>query len=196
MAELAASALRATNPEAVAYVLTDTTTTFRTLQPVRGYVSPQTMIYDRTIAQYQFLLQHREALFLDSDCVVRRDLSGVFDGSICVTDRIPPKAVPDQIYNGGVLYGRGHGGVAFWLHWCQLYWHIQRDAWAWYGDQLLLAHMAKTYPVTVYSGQTHNYVPSGPDDETDAYIVHFKGPKRKAWMVDYVQRMMREQVAA
>lgn len=194
MAELAATALRATNPSAEAYVLTDTSTTFRTLTPVRGWVSAQTMIYDRTILQYQFLLQHREALFLDSDCVVQKDLTGAFDGTICVTERVPPKAVPDQIYNGGVLYGQGHGGVAFWLHWCELYWHIQRDAWAWYGDQVLLARMAKNYPVTVYSSQTHNFVPTRADEASDAYIVHFKGSVRKEWMRSYVDRLLDGQV--
>ena len=192
MAELAASALRATNPTATAWVLTDTDTQFKTLQPVRGYVSPQTLIYDRTIAQYHFLLQKREALFLDSDCVVNRDLTGAFDGTICVTKRIPPKETLDQPYNGGVLYGQGHGGVAFWLHWCQMYWRIQRDAWAWYGDQAILAHTVKDYPVTIYDSSTHNYVPTSAEDALelkDAYIVHFKGQRRKAFMQDYVRKV-------
>lgn len=192
MAELAATALRATNPAATAWVLTDPDTQFQTLQPVRGYVSAQTLIYDRTIAQYHFLVQQREALFLDSDCVVNRDLTGAFDGSIAVTKRIPPKEAANQPYNGGVLYGRGHGGVAFWMHWCQLYWHIQRDAWAWYGDQAILPHLVKDYPVTVYDGSTHNYVPTSAEDALelkDAYIVHFKGPRRKAFMADYVRKV-------
>lgn len=195
MAELAAIALRATNPTADAWVLTDAETQFETLKPVRGFVSPQTLIYDRTIAQYYFLLQHREALFLDSDCVVNRDLTGAFEGGICVTKRIPPKAVADQPYNGGVLYGRGHGGVAFWMHWCEMYWRIQRDAWAWYGDQLILSHIVKDYPVTVYDSSTHNYVPTSIDDagkRHDAYIVHFKGQRRKPFMGQYVQRVIDE----
>jgi len=198
LAELSASVLRVTNPNAEVYVLTDLTTQFSTLRPVRGHVSPRTRIYDRTILQYQFILQHREALFLDSDCVVQKDLSGAFDGSICVTERVPPKSVPDQIYNGGVLYGSGHGGVAFWLHWCQLYWFIQRDLWAWYGDQVLLARMAKNYPLTIYGSSTHNFVPRREDEPNDAYIVHFKGEIRKAWMRNYARRLLdqRTEVAA
>jgi hypothetical protein len=199
MAELAAEAARITNPAADLYVLTDIHTQFRTLTPVRGHCSKETLMYDRTIAQYHFLRDRREAIFLDSDCVVQRDLTGAFAGPVAVTERIPPKNAAGQIYNGGVLYGSGHAGVAFWLSWCELYWLIQRDAWAWYGDQVLLAKLVPNYTSTqVYPSHTHNLVLSSAveiDAHPDAYIVHYKG-KRKHWMRDHVEAIKQMKVAA
>lgn len=199
MAELAAEAARITNPNAELYVLTDVHTQFKTLTPVRGHCSTATLMYDRTIAQYHFLREHRKALFLDSDCVIQRDLTNAFDGPVAVTERIPPQMIADQIYNGGVLYGEGYAGVAFWLSWCELYWLIQRDAWAWYGDQVLLAKLVPHYPsTTVYPSSAYNLVLSRRDqihDHPDAYIVHYKG-KRKSWMLDHVEAIKAMKVAA
>ena len=193
MAEMAAEALRLTNPDAKAYVLTDAETQFKTLEPVRGHVSPHTLIYDRTIAQLHFLRQHREGvLFLDSDCIVNQPLEGVFEGPIALTRRVPPTKLPDQIYNGGVLYGEGHAGVAFWAHWVECYQYLPRQNWQWYGDQMLLVHLVPTYEVINVYHEAHNYVWTNSrelDEVLPYYVVHFKGPKRKPYMPRYLDTL-------
>lgn len=198
LAELAAECVRLTNPSAKVWALTDPMTGFQTITPVRGHTSPQTMMIDRLIAQYHFLRQEGEALFLDSDCVVQRDLTDVFKGPVSVTERVPPKAAQGQPYNGGVLYGRGPEAVEFWAILREIMDFMQRDAWAWFGDQLALAHVVPHCGdiVNVYPCETHNYPPnvdelkwSSDDKMRDAFIVHFKGERRKAQMRQYVDQL-------
>lgn len=192
-AELAAEALRMTNPEAKAWVLTDKTTEFKTLVPFRMHSSPATLIYDRTIMQFRFLREHGYALFLDSDCVVNRPLQDVFSAPITLTKRVPPKAVPEQIYNGGVLYGEGKPALKFWLEWVDLYQQIDRGAWAWWGDQMILPILVPHHPVTVLESQEqYNHIPTRLDqlgEVLPATIVHFKGNQRKSWMPVYVETL-------
>ena len=197
-AELAAEALRITNPGARPWVLTDMHTQFRTLEPFRMHCSQKTMIFDRTILQFNFLREHGHALFLDSDCVVNKPLQGMFAGPLAVTKRKPPKAVPEQIYNGGVLYGEGKEALRFWQSWVDTYQQIDRGAWEWWGDQMILPVIVPHFQVKVYESETHNFIPTKinlPFDELPANIVHFKGEKRKPWMPLYVD-MLRERHAS
>lgn len=190
-AELAAEALRLTNPGAEAWVITDQNTQFETLTPYRTHSSPHTLIYDRTLTQWRFLREHGSALFLDSDCVVNGPLDDVFAGPIAVTDRVPPRAVPHQIYNGGVLYGEGPQARKFWQDWADMYSQLERGAWAWWGDQMILPTLIEHHQVNVYPSATHNYIPvyySECNTRIDTHIVHFKG-KRKPWMPTYIDNL-------
>lgn len=190
-AELAASAMRLSNPHARAWVITDQETQFETLEPYRTHTSEATLMYDRTLAQWQFLREHARALFLDSDCVVNCDLKGVFAGDVCVTVRKPPLQVPEQIYNGGVLYAEGGRAIRFWQDWADQFPVLPRDKWAWWGDQMTLPGVVEhhVHSVTVYPSETHNYVPTQFHECLEPMggrvIVHFKG-KRKDWMPIYV----------
>ena len=192
-AEMAAEALRLTNPHAKIYCLTDQDTQFKTLEPVRGQYSKSTLMYDRIVGQAHFLRDNRQALFLDSDCLVGQDLTNAFKGPISVTKRIPPKQTPGQIYNCGVLFGSGAQAISFWLHWIDVFQFLERNAWKWYGDQIILAHLVGDYPsVNIYESETHNYIPThldSLDSVLPAKIVHFKGLKRKAWIPYYLDTL-------
>lgn len=195
MAELAAKALRLFHPDWDAYVLTDPDTQFQTLKPVRGYCSQMTLMYDRAIMQRQFLMEHlnqyEPTLFLDSDCIVNRPLTGFMHGPVGVTWREPPKQAKGMNINGGVLWCEGRRALAVWSHMVDLFQYFQRDAWAWYGDQIALSEMHKEYSkwVYLYPCETHNYAWANPwecESILPSYIVHFKGTKRKALLPQYV----------
>lgn len=191
MAEDAAEALRLSNPKADAWVITDDATQFRSLIPFRVPCSEATLIYDRLLGQWRFLREHGRALFLDSDCVVNGDLDGVFKGPIAVTERVPPRGLESQIYNGGVLYAEGGDAVRFWQDWADQFPYMDRKGWAWYGDQVTLPLVVEhhTARVTVYPWETHNYVPTKLSEcerpIIGKHIVHFKG-KRKSWLPVYL----------
>jgi hypothetical protein len=193
-AELVAQALRLTNPDATAWCITDQETQFETLRPYRVHSSPPTLIFDRTVGQNRFLREHGAALFLDSDCVVNTAIDGVFDGPVAVTERVPPPNCPDQIYNGGVLYGDASDAcIQFWTSWVDSMLMLPREAWKWFGDQLVLPSLVEFYSdrVNVYECESHNYTPSELF-EVQAYmygrfIVHFKGRKRKRYLERYVE---------
>ncbi len=196
-AEMAAEALRLTNPSARPWLLTDMHTK-ASLETFRGHTSAQTLIYDRTLMQLGFLREHGSALFLDSDCVVNRSLDGVFQGPIGVTQRTPPKQVQQQIYNGGVLYGEGEEAIRFWQAWVDMYPQLERGAWAWWGDQMILPFMIPHHPEVNIYGEDHNYAFRHPSEcarVMDAFIVHFKG-KRKPLMAPYVRLLCGEEIAA
>ena len=190
-AEAAASILRLTNPTAKAWCITDKETPFDTLMPFRTHSSHATLIYDRTLAQYQFLREHNKALFLDSDCVVNGPLTGVFKGPVSITDRVPPKQAATQIYNGGVLYGEGREALKFWQDWIDMYPQLERGAWGWWGDQMILPILAEHHKPNVFPGNTHNYVPTHLVEcysPIKAHIVHFKGT-RKSWLPVYLDTL-------
>jgi hypothetical protein len=178
-AELAAEAMRLSNPDAEAWCITDANTSFKSLQPYRVPIAGPSLIYDR---------------LLDSDCVVNGPMQGVFKGPVSVTERKPPGGCEDQIYNGGVLYAEGDQAVRFWQAWADQFIYVDRNAWAWWGDQLLLPLVVEHYKrdVSVYWWETHNYIPTKFVELAyplqGKHIVHFKG-KRKPWLPYYVDSL-------
>lgn len=193
LAEQAAQAARITNPDARLWVITDQTTEFDTLEPFRIWTSVPTLMYDRTIGQLHFLQKHGEALFLDSDCAVSKPLEGAFAGDVCVTSRVTPTALREQPYNGGVLYGRGAAAIKFWSDFVRMYQYLERTHWHWWGDQMVLACIVPQYTdIVIYPAQTHNYIFANSREflvDTGAWIVHFKGGKRKELLPEYVDSL-------
>ena len=190
-AEEAASILCLTNPSAKAWCITDKETQLDSLIPFRTHSSPATLIYDRTLTQYQFLREHGSALFLDSDCVVNRPLESVFKSPLSITDRIPPRQAQTQIYNGGVLYGEGQEALKFWQDWIDMYPQLERGAWGWWGDQMILPILAEHHKPNVFPAATHNYVPTHLVEcysLMSSHIVHFKGT-RKPWLPYYLDTL-------
>ena len=146
--------------------------------------------------------EHREALFLDTDIIVRRDLRKVFDlpfdvaltrryGTLMVVDddpfrpHFPSGNLIDYMpYNAGVMFSRTRD---FWVDCrkaCESMHPIFRR---WYGDQMALKAVVEggDYAVVELAAHKLNYAPEHAKDwPNDALILHFKGA-RKAWMKDY-----------
>lgn len=149
---------------------------------------------------YPFLMQYRlshfkdfpgDAIFIDTDTVILRDLRPVFEKQFDValtrrTGRIivdGKDIVPEQPFNTGVMFSRN---PAFWSDVFDCCWKLNDDLKHWYGDQM-------SVKVVVDSGKfnilelpcfEYNYSPKRPgEDLTGKYVAHYKGEKRKAWMI-------------
>ncbi len=128
-----------------------------------------------------------EWLFIDTDCVVRKDVRHVFndDFEVALTDRkgsMWEKTPYGMVmpYNMGVTFSRS---PEFWgvvlKHLITLPKEFQR----WEGDQRVVCEMVRAgYPAKVLPGRIYNFTPEEKTDSLEhAAIVHFKG-KRKHWI--------------
>lgn len=131
-----------------------------------------------------------EWLFVDTDCVIRKDVRGVFadDFEVALTDRkgsMWEKSPYGMVmpYNMGVTFSRS---PEFWGKVLQYLIRLPRKFQDWEGDQRVVCEMALAgYPVKVLPGRIYNYTPEKRDDRTDhAAILHFKG-HRKLWIGDH-----------
>jgi len=128
----------------------------------------------------------------DVDLIFNRSIEPVFDADFDVAVLWRPwKAQP---YNGGMVYTKPtEGARRFWADYAQAVQEMPDEVKGWWGDQLALAVMiGQATPgdtvsvcgakVLVLDMNEHAYAPEGPDDRTDAYTTHYKGP-RKQWML-------------
>lgn len=132
-----------------------------------------------------------EAIFLDTDIIVRRDLREAFIESfdIGLTKRDYPifgkqtgKNLTESMpYNTGVMFSREPKFFHEAFEYSQ---GLTTEEQQWFGDQLAIAHIARgKYMVKDFNCELWNRVPVRADDLGEAYAVHYKGEKRKAWML-------------
>lgn len=128
-------------------------------------------------------------LFLDSDTIVQRDVSHVFDQAfdIAVADRegtlldkeIGTKFMARMPYNAGVVFSRS---PAFWVSAVARLAKMPVKRHVWMGDQEAMNRVIADggYRVLVLSND-YNYPPKHEhDDISGKAIIHLKGP-RKSW---------------
>jgi hypothetical protein len=129
-------------------------------------------------------------LFLDTDCVVIKDVQGVFDDDfeIAVTDRkgsMWEKTPYGSImpYNMGVTFSRN---PEFWEQVLKYLKVMPAKFQEWEGDQRVVCEMIRSgYPVKVLPGKIFNFTPEKVGDSVKhASILHFKG-HRKQWLEGY-----------
>lgn len=127
-------------------------------------------------------------LFIDSDCVLQKDVSHVFDGEfdIAVTDRKGSmwdktpyaEAMP---FNMGVTFSKS---PEFWADVLQKLKTLPPKLQEWEGDQLTVGIVCQDWKTKVLPGHIYNFTPwKREDDRSHAAIVHYKG-SRKAWIDD------------
>lgn len=127
-------------------------------------------------------------LFVDTDCVIRKDVRHVFDDEfmVALTDRKGSiwerseygKLMP---YNMGVTFSRSPG---FWARVLEGMNSVGDDLKQWCGDQLVVCKIAalNVPGIKVLPGRVYNYTPEKRGDSLDhAAIVHYKG-ERKKWL--------------
>lgn len=128
---------------------------------------------------------------LDTDMIIKKDLSHVFDSDFDVAltrrygvimDADGNDIVKLMPYNAGVMFSKNH---EFWkdaLHKLQ---SLDKKAHEWYGDQLAIKLISDTnhYNVLELSCDEYNYSPQTPEERKDVYVYHFKG-QRKDWMIN------------
>lgn len=133
----------------------------------------------------------RDALFVDTDVVFKRDVSEVMarDFSVALTKRggviLDPNGVnivESMPYNAGVMFSKDRN---FWARAYRASTYLSPQGRDWYGDQIAIAHAAAHYPrLLELSCDEYNYSPSRKDEDVSGRaIVHYKG-KRKPWMLE------------
>jgi hypothetical protein len=129
-----------------------------------------------------------EWLFIDSDCILQKDVRHVFDDDfdIAVTDRKGSRwdntAYAEVMpYNMGVTFSKSPD---FWVDVLKKLKTLPPKLQEWEGDQLTVCHVSRDWKTKVLPGHIYNFTPwKREDDRSHAAIVHYKGG-RKAWAND------------
>lgn len=131
------------------------------------------------------MLPSGDALFLDVDCVVQRDVYEVFkepfDWAVCVRQQYenePGVSLDRPAFNGGVIFSRTR---EFWKHFAEF---IAQEDWRW-NDTAIGQYVQERnrFALKVLPSSIYNYIPESPhEDLSGRAIVHYKGEKRKYWM--------------
>lgn len=133
-----------------------------------------------------------EAIFLDTDVIVKKDLREAFNEpfDVGLTKRDYPifgrdsgKNLTDTMpYNTGVMFSRSPDffRIAYKYSLTR-----SKEEQQWFADQISVAEVAKSgaFNVKEFNCELWNRVPVRADDLGEAYAVHYKGDKRKAWML-------------
>lgn len=129
-----------------------------------------------------------EVLMLDTDILLTESVASVFDDkdfdvAMCRRDNLQVKLegepMPDMPYNTGFIASRCPQFFIDALRVCEGY----PAKWkSWFGDQLAVAEVAAGGRYRVKDlARTWNHPVQAPQDY-GAKVLHYKGPKRKAWM--------------
>jgi len=139
------------------------------------------------------------AVFLDTDVIVQRDLTPLFewefDVALTVRDRkvIDPEGADiaaDMPYNTGVMLSKP-SGWEFWREALRVCAQLPEDQRRWWGDQHAVKAAADVLPLCILDlpCALYNHSPDAEgDDVAGRFVVHYKG-FRKPWMA---QRGARE----
>jgi lipopolysaccharide biosynthesis glycosyltransferase len=153
----------------------------------RKFLMPYRLLHLKDFAAEQ-------AIFLDADVVVQKDLGPLFQDEFDValtyrdeTDpslRNSPEAYELMPFNAGVVLARA-SGKAFWDEAYQLCLNMPEDSRRWFGDQLAIKEVAArtTLRVRQYPCALYHYSPGKREEDLGGkYVVHYKGDTRKTWM--------------
>lgn len=124
-------------------------------------------------------------IFLDTDVLLTEPIQGVFDSEFDVAmvhrghQRIAMDTiVPPMPYNTGFIASRTPTFFQRCYSACRAFPDKYKE---WFGDQLAVAQVAPDYNVRLLADEW-NHAPRNPDD-LDAKVLHYKGAKRKGWML-------------
>lgn len=136
-------------------------------------------------------------LFLDTDTSVTRDVRDVFDDphfDIAIADRhwagIPQgdAVMHTMPFNTGVVFSRS---PEFWQETLRVWRGFPKEQKDWMSEQRAVYQVIRTgrFRVKILPGEVYDYPPRTQDDPcTGAAIVHYKGPERKRWLTEQIQK--------
>jgi lipopolysaccharide biosynthesis glycosyltransferase len=200
IAQIMVASVRQAMPGAKIVQMTDYTT-----KPVQGVHEVIRKRWDgKRLMTYRLL--HLEefppanAVFLDADTVVRKDLTSVFDGEFDValtrrdaTDLTLGEAVLEAMpFNTGVMFSKA-SGRQFWLAAHAAVRAMPDEHQVWWGDQLAVKKVAEetSLKVAEYPCALYNYTPTSPDEDlSERYVVHYKGRERKPWLLAHWEGLL------
>lgn len=191
IAELMIASVRRHMPDAEIWQITDLNQT--AALPV-DHVFRKAFTYRNWVPwMFDCLAQiHGKVLFLDSDVIVQRDLRPMFNSGadVTITSRGPKVMGGRQMpFLLGVVASRT---PTFWIDARDrvLRMPSEEDR-NWWGSQTVLVEMwedmlhgALPWKISVVNVDPHNYVPKDEGDApADKWVLHYKGKKRKPWML-------------
>lgn len=145
-----------------------------------------------------------EVLYLDSDVVVMRDLRPILNvpGDLIVPNR-GPKIVDGHMQPfifGCVAYR----SAAIWEEIRDRVLKMAPKERAWYGSQIAVFEMwmeeqngRGKWQIVSIPRDTYNYTPKDAQEvPDDKWVLHYKGRKRKAWMLERWSHLLEEKAAA
>lgn len=204
VAQIMVASVRHAMPRARIVQMTDYAT-----KPVRGVDEVIRKRWDgKRLMPYRLL--HLEefppvnAVFLDADIVVRKDLARVFDDEfdVALTRRDHsdlslekvPLILETMPFNTGVMFSRA-SGREFWSAAHEAVCAMSDEQQLWWGDQLAVKKIAdethlkvREYPCTLY-----NYTPNSLDEDlSERYVLHYKGNRRKPWLLAQWEGLLTE----
>lgn len=139
-----------------------------------------------------------ELIVLDTDVLVREDLSEVFAQPFDValtkrTHRIMVDGIDvakDMPYNTGVMFSRKQ---AFWQDCYDMTLEMSAECQTWFGDQLAVRMVADEgkYQVLELPCEVWNWSPKTSTESVEGRkAVHYKGERRKPWMAEDTHRIL------
>ena len=144
------------------------------------------------------LIETMPAIRLDTDVLVQGDLATAFvgDWQLGLTHRDTPIVDRDtgedvaqtMPYNGGVVFFRDRGAA---LTLADIMAAQTFDEATWWGDQMSLKALADEgrFKTRVFDCSTWNHTPmTKGEDVSEKMVVHYKGEKRKAWMLERIAK--------
>lgn len=189
LALLMIKSIRRTHREPVIYQITKSGTP--TVPGVGHRVSS-----DKPISLFTYFLEGLLALpdaptvVLDTDMIVQRNLEHVFDEpfDLAVTDRhthveIGGKSIEDTMpFQAGIFFSRSRMALRQ-LHDKRME-HLDEHDWFTKERAIKRAVDEAKIDVKILRGNDYNYSPSSIEENVyDKYVVHYKGPTRKKWMM-------------
>jgi len=139
-------------------------------------------------------------IFLDYDIVVQKDLGILFEDEFDVALTLRddedlskrPMMREAMPYNTGVMLSRA-SGRPFWEEAHRMCLGMPDEVQGWYGDQVAIKTLAEssTLKIKTYPGTLYNYSPGLYDEDvSDKFVLHYKGQRRKAWMLEKWARLL------
>jgi len=133
-----------------------------------------------------------DAMFIDTDAVVQRDVRPVFKKpfDVALTRRTGvilvdgKDIVPEMPYNTGVIFSRSQ---EFWIDCYEHCATLSDKLKKWFGDQLAVRFVTESgeYNVMELTCNEYNYSPfTESEDVSGRYVAHYKGVNRKFWMLN------------
>ncbi|TAM46400.1 MAG: hypothetical protein EPN55_05440 [Gammaproteobacteria bacterium] len=196
-AQIMVASVKAVMPGARIVQMTDTDT-----KPVTGVNDVIRKRYDgRFLMPYRLLhlkdFPPTDVVFLDTDIIVQKDLSPVFseDFDIGLTRRYKPvrdlngyDLAAEMPYNTGVMFSRA-SGIPFWNKAYEHCLTLPKQDQEWWGDQVSIKVAADTTDLKLkeFPCDIYNYTPRTQDEDvSNKFVLHFKGPHRKEWMLKFL----------
>lgn len=193
LAELMVKSIRKTMPSVRICQMTDKTTAGLDVDSVLRLAPEGGLMHFRTTHMVQYPAAG-DVLYVDTDIIFKEDVSAVFDADfdVALVPRTQPLTIKESSifgpeedaskrmpFNQGVIFSKSRD------IWKDVLAASEKWRDMWFSDQLAFGEIYKNYNVLKLDPR-YNFTPQHClEDVRDKAILHYKGNKRKLWMVQW-----------